>query len=506
MAFEANNFNVARKVVLPKSEVNVECNISITDEITKVLSVSAETCVSGSEVLNGVINYSAYADVCIVYLNNEGEIGKVNSTCPFSSKISKESIKNGQKAVINLKVSDCSVESASGDNVKAVCNIEEETFVVENVEVKSVKSSDEDVCCAEEVINVNRFIGEANDTAEITSELSLREPIKRVILTESQVLLKSVESGSNFVSISGEVVSRVLYLTENDKFEAGYIYENFKQELELEGATRESEVEAHACIKRDSVKVSLEQEEKGGKIILEIPVALSVKAYEKVEALVVKDLYSTQNDLKITTMSFDMTCVCPASVIESKIDGSLTLGDDRPRVDKIMFVGGNSVVVTNSFLSNGEITIEGIARTSVVYLNDEDSSLNSVALEVPFVITDKFDVENEGGTLNISAIVCDVDVAVKRGRELFYDAKIKAYVNYSCDEVSGVISEVEAVEAYAEKDYGMELVFAKAGQTSWDIAKEARVKEDLLLAQNPEVVFPLQDDEKLVLFYQKVNG
>ena len=86
MAFEANNFNVARKVVLPKSEVNVECNISITDEITKVLSVSAETCVSGSEVLNGVINYSAYADVCIVYLNNEGEIGKVNSTCPFSSK------------------------------------------------------------------------------------------------------------------------------------------------------------------------------------------------------------------------------------------------------------------------------------------------------------------------------------------------------------------------------------------------------------------------------------
>ena len=186
--------------------------------------------------------------------------------------------------------------------------------------------------------------------------------------------------------------------------------------------------------------------------------------------------------------------------------GSLTLGDDRPRVDKIMFVGGNSVVVTNSFLSNGEITIEGIARTSVVYLNDEDSSLNSVALEVPFVITDKFDVENEGGTLNISAIVCDVDVAVKRGRELFYDAKIKAYVNYSCDEVSGVISEVEAVEAYAEKDYGMELVFAKAGQTSWDIAKEARVKEDLLLAQNPEVVFPLQDDEKLVLFYQKVNG
>ena len=89
MAFEANNFNVAKKFVLQKGEVNIECNISVSDEITKVLSVSGEACLSGSEVLQGTINYTGYIDACIVYLNNEGEIGKVNSTCPFSSKVAK---------------------------------------------------------------------------------------------------------------------------------------------------------------------------------------------------------------------------------------------------------------------------------------------------------------------------------------------------------------------------------------------------------------------------------
>lgn len=505
MAFESNNFNVAKKVALQKGEVNVECNIQVSDEITKVLSVSGEACLGGSEVLNGTINYTGYVDACIVYLNSEGEIGKVNSTCPFSSKFTSEAIVNGQKANIFLKVQDISVEGVSGDNVRALCQIQEFAEVVDNREIKSVKCNDEDVCSRDENIKVKRFVGEASETVNVTSELSIRENIKRIVLTESQVLVKSVESGNNFVSVSGDVVSRVLYLTENDKFESGYIYDGFKEEIEVEGATRESMVEAHAHIKRDTVNVTMDQEDKGGKITLEIPVEVSVKVYEEVETLVVKDLYSTLNQLNITTESFEMSNVCQVVNIESKIDGSLTLGEDSPRVDKIMFVGGNSVVISNSYLRDGEITLEGIARANVVYLNDEDSSLNSVALEVPFVITDKFNVENEGGTLQVDAIVCDVDVAVKRGRELFYDAKIKACVNYCHDEVSGVITDVVATEALPEKDCGIELVFAKAGQDSWDVAKEAKVKEDMLLLQNAEVVFPLQEDEALVLYYQKTN-
>ncbi len=505
MAFESNNFNVARKTSLPKGNVNVDCNISTNDDITKVLAVMADISLSGNEVLSGTINYSGIVDVCVVYLNNEGEIGKINSTCPFSSKISNDLIHVGQNANLILKVVDTSIENVTPDNIRVAVSIEEQAYLIENIEVSSVKCSDDNICVQDEVINVDRFIAQATETVVVNNILNVRENIKRVILTENQVLVKSVESGSNFVSVLGDVVSRVLYLTENDKFESEYIVESFKEEIEVEGTTRDSAVEASAVIKRDAVNVILDQEEKGGKITIEVPVVITVSAYESVEVLVVNDLYSTKNELKITTSSFEMSNVCHYSMVESKIDGSLTLGEDRPRVDKIMFVGGNSVAISNAYLNDGEITIEGIARSNVVYLNDEDSSLNSVALEVPFVITDRFNVENTSGQLEISAIVCDVDVSVKKGRELFYDAKIKAYINYCHDEVSAVISQVEEAEAYPEKDYGMELVFAKAGQSSWDIAKEVRVKEDLLLAQNPEVVFPLQSNQNLVLFYQKVN-
>lgn len=503
MAFEPNNFSVARKIALPKSQVNVECNIQLTDEITKVLSVSGQACVSSYEVLLGTVNYAGYVDLCVVYLTGDGEIGKVNSNCPFSSKFTGDTIENGQKCRISLKVLDCEVQSISQDMLKAVCTIEEQCYLFDNHEIRSVKCVDEDVCCKNERIKVESFVGDATATANISSEFVLREQIKRIILTESQVLVKNVESGNNYVTVSGDIVSRVLYLTASDKFESGYIYDTFKEELALDGATDQSHAEAYAQIKRDSVNVTLDQDEKGGKITLLIPVEITAKAYTAVETEVVKDLYSTKSELGITTSSFEMSCVCPSSAIEGKIDGSLTLDEDKPRVDKIMFVGGNSVAITNAYIKDEEIVLEGIARSSIVYLNDEDSSLNAVALEVPFVLTDKCVYDCSDGQINVDAIVCDVDVVVKKGRELFYDGRVKANVNFCHNEVSGVITEVALQEQFPERDYGMELIFGQRGQDSWELAKQARIHEDMLIAQNPDVVFPLEDDRNLILFYQK---
>ena len=42
MAFERENFNVARKTTLAKGEVTVECNISAGVNVSKVLAVSVE--------------------------------------------------------------------------------------------------------------------------------------------------------------------------------------------------------------------------------------------------------------------------------------------------------------------------------------------------------------------------------------------------------------------------------------------------------------------------------
>ena len=504
MAFETKNFNVANKLVLEKSEFNVECNVLLGDNVSKILVASIDANVNGYETLNGVLNYSGTIDTKIVFLNENGELNTACSSCPFSSKFLNEDIVTGQNAFVSVKVVDYSIESLNGDNARISVMLMQSGFILANKKIHTIENTDDNVCCKYDEIDVVKFLGSTQETFEVGCETVVREKVKKIVLTQSNVLVKNVEAGVNFVTIGGDVITRVIYLNENDKFEDGYMYDSFKEEVEIEGVNRDNYVEGVAFVKQEDVAAELVTDEKGDKIVVKVPVCVNVFAYGQERLQVIKDLYSIKNEINTTVQSFEMAKAEPLEVIEGKIEGALTLGEEQPRVDKILFYGGNYVTITNNYINDGEVFVEGIARVNVVYLNDEDNSWHSVQLDTPFTISEKTDIK-QGAVLSVNATVTDVDVSVKKGRELLYEAKIKASINYTTTDVSAVICEAAEKEEYEPKDYAMEVVFAKAGQEIWDIAKEMKVKEEQIVVQNPNIMFPLEEDTSLILFYQKSN-
>lgn len=498
-----NKFNVVKKKRLDKGSFNVECNVETNVEIDKILSVCHTAQAENAEILNGVVNYSGIIDLCILYCTVDGEIGTINSSCPFSSKFEDACISVGDKINIKVDVEDYSIESVTSSNIKINCTIMQSAMLILCREVGNVSAGDENICLKEDEILINTLIGEAKEVFTVESEFSIKEPVKKVLIADCQVSVKSVESGVNFVSVGGEVVTRLLYLTEKDRFESTYITENFKEEVELEGVTRDSVSEAVAFIKKNAVKCEIDEAEKGVNIKLTIPVEIKVVSYQEKNEVVIKDIYSIENELEVTTESFEMSKQYACDYFESKIDGTLTLEEDKPRVDKIMFVGGSNLTVTNSYLKNGEVCVEGVSKTNVVYLNDETNALHSVTIEVPFVVSDKANVPCKNAEVSICAVLYDVDVVVKKGREFYFDAKLKVNINYDCEEIGAVISKVEPTGVHSEKDCAIELVFASAGQTAWDVAKSMKVREDTIMLQNPEIQFPLEQDENIIIYYQK---
>ena len=320
MAFERENFNVARKIALGSSTLTVECNVSAGCNVTKVLSLSVESYVAGSEVLNGVINYSGNVDTRIVIMADDGQINTICSSCPFASKFESADIESGQDAFIKVKVIDYNVESIGGEMVKIAVNLEQKGFVVGNREVDTISCHDDDVCIKNEEIDVIGFIGSAKETVSVESEINLRENIKKILLTETRALVRNVDAGAGFVSIGGDVITRVLYLTENDKFESGYVYDTFKEEVEIEGVTRESFVEGDAVVKQDEVATEIVQDEKGGKIVVKAPVVINVRAYEEKQTTVIKDIYSIKNQLNISDMY-----IIPIKQLKEKLKAHLPL-------------------------------------------------------------------------------------------------------------------------------------------------------------------------------------
>ena len=64
-----------------------------------------------------------------------------------------------------------------------------------------------------------------------------------------------------------------------------------------------------------------------------------------------------------------------------------------------------------------------------------------------------------------------------------------------------VVTKIDEIRTLPQNDSAIEIYFAKTGDTIWDIAKELKVTEEQLLNQNPDLVSPLEKDEKVVLYY-----
>ena len=502
MSFEKNKFQVVKKKRLPKSDFSVECNIPVETEVGKIFSVCHTAEVENAEVLNGVANYNGTIDFCVIFQSVDGEIQTSNFSCPFTSKFEDSQISTGDKVEIDVEVLDFSVDSVTSSNIKITCHVQQKCTIIFCRDVEIIDSSDENICTKKEEIYVSTLIGEASEVFTSDSEVSIKEPVRKVILCDSQVSVKTVESGVNFVSVAGEVVNRILYLTENDRYETSYLTENFKEEVELEGVSRDSISEAVAYVKKNQVKCEVAEQEKGVIVKISVPICVKVTAFEERAVEVVKDIYSISGDLEVSTESFDMTRELNHDYFEAKIDGNLTLNDDQPRVDKILFIAGTNLTISNAYIQNGEVFVEGVAKANVVYLNDEENSNNSVTMEVPFVVSDKSSVTCDEPAISVRAILFDVDVVVKKGRDLYFDAKLKLHISYDCDEVSAVINNANVAGEGVERDCAVELVFAKAGMEAWDIAKHLKVREEVLMLQNPEITFPLQEDTNVVVYYK----
>ena len=505
MSFEKNKFQVVKKKRLETSEFNVECNLPNENEIGKIFSVSHNIQVENAEVLSGVVNYNGSIDFCVIFQTVDGEIMSLNSSCPFSSKFEDATISVGDKVGIECVIENYSVDSVSNQNIKINCTVEQKGVLIFCRDVETIIPTDDDICVKSESIKVSTLIGEANQIFEIESDVSIKEPIRKVLICDSQVSVKNVESGVDFVSVSGEVISRILYLTENDRFETSFVTENFKEEIELEGVNQSAVLEVKAFVKGKDCKYDIVEQDKGVQIKIGVPVNVKVLAFEEKDVDVIKDIYSQKDELEVSTSSFEMSKCLQGDYFEAKIDGNLTLDEDKPRIDKVLFVAGTNLTISNAYIENNEIFVEGVAKANVVYLNDEENSNNSVQVEVPFVVSDKTSALCENPNILVYVVLYDVDVVARKGRELFFDGKLKVRVQYDCEEISAVISSVEAKGELPERDYSVELIYAKSGLEAWDIAKKYKVSEEMVQLQNPELTFPLQEDSNVILYFQKLK-
>ena len=503
MSFEKSKCNFIKKIKLRDEQIMLDSVISGTGsgDIKKIVWINAYPQIDTTEALTREISVSGKAVIEIVFLDEDNKICSAESALPFLTKFLNDSVKPSTKININAVMNDINFDERNA-KISAVINFSIDITNMDEIEL--LNGGDDNICLKEDEIISQNLVKDDCITFNEELKLAINESFDKILSVNSDVVIKDIDCRNNFFVIQGEIITKIFYVVCGEIDQICFVSstENFKREIETPALSNKARVEVEAIIKKENLKYETDNDGTTCNIIVNAPITLCFNVYDEINIPCATDLYSLKNNLDIVTGSFENTNIMSSLYFESRVEGSISLGDSEPRIDKMLgFSKGNSKI-TNQYIKDGEIVLEGIVGVDIMYLNDELQKINCVRKEIPFVVYEKTDAPKD---FNICSriVLCDVEVVARRGRELFIDAKIKANIRFFGSEKGTVITDAIMGEPLPIKEEAIEIYFAKAGDNLWEIAKELRTQPNVIIEQNPDFVNPLLENKNIIIYHQK---
>ena len=339
---------------------------------------------------------------------------------------------------------------------------------------------------------------------ELSQDVEINDGVSRVLSVTPSVTLDSVKPNMDYATVSGNVVVDMCYLTNEElpKVRSYTTTLDFSMEVALANLNSDSYIQSDVAINTTDIKVTSNIENDKAVINLVLPVLYRGYAYNKNNLDIVSDIYSTTNELNVSSAS--VMSIEPSDVLTSmeKISGNVQIEDSF--VDEILGNCCNYVTITNTYMEEDGVVVEGVANSTVLYYNKEDNQKNSVMVEMPFSVRVKGDNYNDNYFALVNCVLSDVTTKCKRGQEIEVNAKLYFYVDVYTNEVNAVINEVSEGDAREDNPCALRIYVVKDNESLWDVAKELGTSEDELIMQNPNLELPLKAGDRVFMYYQRV--
>lgn len=499
------NENIALELNLGDKVEIIESLVNLTNkDCAQILSVNACFYVESTEVLLGSVNYTGSLNLNVVFQKSDGSFENLQDKTNVSGRFENENIDVSSVIKIIPNIISNEIERVNGDSAKIQTNINLSFINSKNQQIDVYAGGNPDIFVLQSEIPLSTFVGKncANFSNQII--LNSKMPIKNVLSLTSGAIINKADSLESVIVFEGQVFARALVETNEERplLFAISNFENFREEVEDGNATKNSFVEASASVVCPDVTSNILED--ATNLEVNVPIRICYNLYETKNITAVKDAYALNNEIEITTTGFNSTDLLGNENFEFKIDGNVSLDETSPRVDKILCVDGSYLTLTNIAYADEEILIEGILHTNAIYLNDEENKIYSVDIEIPFSQVERTNIAGENINVKLNYILYDVDVVAKRGRDLYVDAKVKASASLSKTVSNAIVSNIEIGEECEDHKSSIEIYYANAGQTFWDIAKDLKVSEEVLKEQNLGLEEPFAERTKIVYYKQKI--
>lgn len=500
---EQNAINSTFRKNLGSTQQEVATNLVVDNNIAKILCSRATSYINGYEALNGELKFNGTVCFSIIYANELGELFSMEGSENFSSKIESPEILTNTVALFQTDVVELKVNSSS-DDAKLTATVETFVTALLTESVNTFASTDEDIITNSNFVQYSTLSKSDKTSFNFEENFSCKDSINKILGTSANVKILDYSLGTDYFTVEGLIMVNILYETgeENKELKQFCKCYKFKEELESEGITKEGLMIFRSEVNNCKITTQIEAKDGENVVNFVIPVDISFAYLQTSNHEVVVDAYSLKNKLNLNIESFKVAGNNILKCFDEKIDGMLEIDEDAPRILKIISYCGENASVTNTYKNGDNVVVEGLCSVNVIFMeaDDDQERLNSVVVEVPFSLENRFDEIMEGDELSSCVMVKEVDPKCKKGKEINLDLDLMVCVNAFNTSEEMALTDVVVGEPLSPKEACLQIYFARSGNTLWDISKGLVAKPEQILEQNPNINLPLEQDEKIVLF------
>jgi hypothetical protein len=457
---------------------------------SRVLGVTASSRVTGCEVLKGELRASVKTSFRIIKCGESGNCYSETAETESTHTISDANITPSAFALLTATVTNC--EKSVSAVVRCKASVSLGGWYLKERSVSFLSAANENLFCKTALKKIENVTPAAGSELALNFTDEARMPIETLLDYCGGVNIANVYPSGGSYRVEGDVNYRVLTIADNGEFVSQSYSHPFATDIPDEKVDGDTKLDIEGWVDRLSFSVT---ESDKRVIVCDVTLKFAGTAASETEIESVSDAYSTTNEIKITSEEQSVsTHFCLRSVREKasaviKADGGATeiLGLTSPMTE-----------VDSSVQKGDGLTVDGIIRTTVLYLN-EDNKFVSLDAEVPFssVIGNDYTCESIfSPSVNVSAI----NARLRGGVDIEITVELMVTVRGVSDETLGIVSGVEIGAEKEQDDFAISLYIVKQGETLWDVAKYLNTDEAKLAEQNADVEMPLKGGEKIILY------
>lgn len=494
--FDFEKITAAKLYAAPISERVVEFSPEDIDleSVARVLSLAVDAKSTSVDVKEGYVDVEGRVNFHVIYLNKDGLARGVDYNADFTAKIDGE-FSETDNVCCDVIVSESEVSKKDALTLTAV--LELRAYAIKHEEFDALVGADD---CYQENGNiyVPSLIANKTITLPFLAEKNVGVEINSVLSLCANGIVRHSGIQDSGVTAKANVIARVTYL-EGENIRTQDFNIPLEEDIAIDGIDGGDNAIVGCSIKNS--RIVLQGVTDDNTIVLEGEIQLRAQVFRCEQREIISDLFMLTHNAQIVTDKIAYTCVDGGGYFVERVSGTAMLSDNKPSAIDVSALPYARCYCSKAVADANNLLVEGVVNTDIVYL--DENGYNSVRTEIPFSVSVKSDVP-------FSKEVCakcdvrDISATLKNDREFALDMDLAIEVQGFSPLEAAYISAVDVGEEREQNTAALSIYVASKDETMLDVCKALSAMPQDILAQNPDLVLPFEDDTRIV-YFRKIN-